>query len=274
MSILSKLSIVAIGITALALIPTDTTRPVPYPFPMPPGGNDSGYESKYPKVCLTYDKTTSRDTTKAFKLVSKKADWLSFDKEKIGGLFSDHEKTEQYKDKTPYYEFISANRVVVSDITKTDLGEEELESACESLRDKLESNAIIFRKFIGKQSFTPVGMSDNVIFQIQDDMLTLFTKSVLRGNDYTLISISSHENESMKTIFAQADQAAKSNDASLILIDTQDWRNMKILNSLQVTPGSPTVHLLVAKDGTVHGRLDKTSPTVDELNEFIKSSLN
>ncbi len=263
-------AVIGVTFTTAALIPTDTT---PIPRPMPPG--DDGYypEEKYPKVYLTYDKSTPRDVTKAFSSVKKTVDWLSFSKNKVDGLFDDDQRSDTYRDKVPAYEFRTANDVLVADITKTALSEEELQSACTSLRNKLESQDVIFRTYLGTQSFTPVDMSDNVIFQIHDDMLTLFSKAVGAGKDHTLVSISNHKNESRSSIFANATQAAKSADVSRILVDNLDWRNFKILQALEVPNGASTVHLLIGKDGKLYGRLDKAEPTLDQLTEFIKAKL-
>ena len=258
--------------TTTALPPTDTT---PIPRPMPPGGGGDGgyYEDEYPKATLVYDKATPDDAIKAFRTVGKQVDWLTFKRNKTSGFFSDKELNDRYKDKTPAYEFLSDNKVLVADITNTALTEEELKAVCDSLRGKLESQDVIFRMYLGKQSFTPVGMSDNVIFQIHDDMLTLFSKALGAGKDYTLVSVTSHENESRDSIFAAANQTARSNNVSLILVDNLDWRNMKILQTLAVTSGAPTVHLLIGKDGKVYGSLEKSNPTLDELTEFVKSQL-
>lgn len=266
-------AIIGVAFTTAALIPTDTT---PIPRPMPPGGGgDGGYypEEKLPKVYLIYDKSTPREVTKAFSSVKKNVDWLNFSKNKVGGLFDDQERSDTYKDKVPAYEFRSVNKVLVADITNAALSEEELQSTCTSLRGKLESQDVIFRTYLGTQSFTPVGMSDNVIFQIHDDMLTLFSKAVRSGNNYTLVSVSNHETDSRSSIFATANQAAKSANVSLILVDNLDWRNIKILEALQATPGAANVHLLIGKDGMLYGRLDKPEPSLDELNEFVKDKL-
>jgi hypothetical protein len=281
LSIFSRVVFASIVVAGVALtfsttayipgVPTDTT-PIPRPNFPPGGGGDSAPIVVYPRVDFVYDKATPSDAKKAYPAAERRVDWLAFGKEKIGGFFGDRDKEVEYKDKVPTYEFRSVRSVLVADITKRALGEDELVSACESLRDKLESNAVIFRRYLGIRSFTPIDMSDDVIFQIQDDMLSHFLKAVTAGNDYTLISVCHHDDKQSASVFDNANKATNQAGVSLILVDNLDWRNMKILNSMQVTAGSSTAHLLVGKDGTVHGRLDKANPTVDELSEFIKAS--
>ncbi len=261
-------------------VPTDTTR-APIPYPPTTGNGDSGF-IQTPGVFLVFD-TPEKDSVRPdFKATEKKEFyWIGFDDTELGTKKATKDRNsrilvERYGSLTPAYEFDRSDGTYVASITKTPLKQRELTAVLYELKPRLNSDTNNF-EHIGVASETkPADISDGVGAALQEDMLREFTNAIKTGSNFSVIVLG-HKTDQTKSIEKTAKKAAKKikrNRPAVLFINTHDWLNQGVLNSLEVKgPTEGVTYLVVDRQKKIVGRLEAPAASVDNLVDFFNESI-
>lgn len=260
-------------------VPTDTTHP-PIPNPPSAGNGDAGFYS-IPGIFLIFD-TPEKDLVKPeFKAAEKKEFyWAGFDDTELGTKKAQKNRNsqilvERYGKLTPAYEFIRADGTYVSSITKTPLKRAEIIAVLTELRSRMESDNNNFEHIDAAREAKPTDISDGVGSMLQENMLLEF-KNQIATSDYSLIvaCAKSKESKSIEKTAKKAGKKVKPNRLPVLLVNTRDWLDERVLSALELKgPTEGVTYLVIDRQQKIVGRVEASSASVEVLIDFIKESI-
>lgn len=260
-------------------VPTDTTRP---PIPNPPwdGNGDSGFVS-IPGVFVVFEPTEKDTVRPEFKAAeNKEFYWIGFDDFELGSKKAQKDKNgkilvERYGKLTPAYEFDRADGTYVSSITKTALNRKELIAVLSQLRSRLESEHNNFEHIDKASEVKPAEISDSVGVALQEDMLREFGRQVAASKfTLTVLCEKSKQSKSIEKTAKKAARTIRSDRPAVLFVNTHDWLNQRVLNSLEVKgPTEEVTYLVVDRQQKIVGRRDAPAASIDDLVDFINESI-